>query len=31
MKYVQIKEKQDANAPKAEPNAVPVDINRAGK
>ncbi len=31
MKYVQIKEQQDVNAPKAEPNAVPADINRAGK
>ncbi len=31
MKYVQIKEQQDANTPKAEPNAVHADINRAGK
>ncbi len=31
MKYVQIKEQQDANTPKAESNAVPADINRAGK
>jgi hypothetical protein len=31
MKYVQIKEQQDANAPKTEPNTAPADINRAGK
>ncbi len=30
MKYVQ-KEQQDVNVPKAEPNAVPADTNRAGK
>jgi hypothetical protein len=30
MKYV-VKEQQDVNVPKAEPNAVPADINRAGK
>jgi hypothetical protein len=31
MKYVPEKEKQDVNVPKAESNAVPADINRAGK
>jgi hypothetical protein len=31
MKYVQIKEQQDVNVPKAEPNAVAADTNRAGK
>jgi hypothetical protein len=31
MKYVPIKEQQDVNTPKAEPNAVPADTNRAGK
>jgi hypothetical protein len=31
MKYVQIKEQQDVNAPNTEPNARPADINRAGK
>jgi hypothetical protein len=31
MKYVQIKEQQDVNVPKTEPNAVAADTNRAGK